>query len=79
MNRNKMWLVVIFCLALFCTLAIPSAVMADESDQATKLPLASLSRCQAGFFPRVPIGSRSRTTIRIATSFRSGMRTVPAW
>jgi hypothetical protein len=37
MNRNKKWLVVVFCLALFCTLALPKAVMAGESDQATML------------------------------------------
>jgi hypothetical protein len=36
-NTNNTWLVVIFCLALFCTLALPSAVMADDWDQATKL------------------------------------------
>jgi hypothetical protein len=36
-NTNNEWLVVIFCLALFCTLALPSAVMADEWDQVTKL------------------------------------------
>jgi hypothetical protein len=34
---NNRWLVVIFCLALFCTLALPTAVMADDWDQATKL------------------------------------------
>ena len=36
-NTNNTWLVVIFCLALLCTLALPRAVMADDSDQATKL------------------------------------------
>jgi hypothetical protein len=36
-NGNEKWLVLIFCLVLFCTLALPSAVMADEWDQATKL------------------------------------------
>ncbi len=44
MNRGKMyvntsykWLALTFCLALFFTLALPGAVMADESDKATKL------------------------------------------
>lgn len=44
MNRGKMyvntsskWLVVTFCLALFFTLTLPTAVMADDSDKATKL------------------------------------------
>ena len=37
MNTNNKWSIVIFCLALFCTLALPTAVMADEWDQATKL------------------------------------------
>ncbi len=36
-NASNKWFVVIFCLALLCTLALPRAVMADESDQATKL------------------------------------------
>ena len=35
-NTSK-WFVVIFCLALFCALALPSAVMADEENQAIKL------------------------------------------
>jgi len=37
MNTSNTWLAVIFCLALVCTLAIPSAVMADDWNQATKL------------------------------------------
>jgi len=37
MNTSNRWLAVIFCLALVCTLAIPSAVMADDWNQATKL------------------------------------------
>lgn len=37
LNTSKKLLVAIFCLALFCTLALPSAVMADDWDQATKL------------------------------------------
>jgi hypothetical protein len=44
MNKGRMrtrtshqWLVVTFCLALLFTLALPRAVMADESDKATKL------------------------------------------
>jgi hypothetical protein len=37
MKTNNGWLVLIFCMALFCTLALPSEVMADKWDQATKL------------------------------------------
>jgi hypothetical protein len=37
MNTRNPWLVVMFCLALFCILALPKAVMADEWDRATKL------------------------------------------
>lgn len=37
MNTGNKWLVAAFLLALFCTLALPTAVMADEADQATKL------------------------------------------
>jgi hypothetical protein len=36
-NTSNKWLVILFCLAVFCTLALPSVVMADEWDQATKL------------------------------------------
>lgn len=36
-NTGNKWLVAAFLLALFCTLALPTAVMADEADQATKL------------------------------------------
>lgn len=36
-NTSNKWLVIIFCLALFCTLALPKAAMADAWDQATKL------------------------------------------
>jgi hypothetical protein len=36
-NKSNEWLVPLFCLALFCALAIPRAVLADEWDQATKL------------------------------------------
>ena|ERR1017187_6872180 len=37
MNTSNKWLAVTFCLALFFTLTLPTAVMADESDKATKL------------------------------------------
>src|ERR1700686_3658907 len=37
MNTSNKGLVVIFCLALIFTLTLPTAVMADESDKATKL------------------------------------------
>lgn len=36
-NTTNKWSVILFCLAVFCTLALPSAVRADEWDQATKL------------------------------------------
>src|SRR5260370_8051195 len=36
-SGNEKWLVLNFCLALFFTLALPSAMMADEWNQATKL------------------------------------------
>jgi len=41
-NTSNKWLVVIFCLALFCSLALPTAVMADDWDQATKLTFNEL-------------------------------------
>jgi hypothetical protein len=37
MNTRNKWLIATFCLALFCTLALPKSVLADEWDQATKL------------------------------------------
>lgn len=37
MNTSNTWLAVIFCLALVCTLTIPSALMADDWNQATRL------------------------------------------
>jgi hypothetical protein len=37
MNTNHKCLLLTFCLALFFTLALPKAVMADESDKATKV------------------------------------------
>jgi hypothetical protein len=36
-NTSNKWLVIIFSLALFCTLALPGTLMADEWDQATRL------------------------------------------
>jgi hypothetical protein len=60
---------------LFCTLVLPGTVMADEWDEATKLSFSEAVEVPGRFFPRAPIGSLSRTTIQIATSFRSGRRT----
>jgi hypothetical protein len=37
LKTNNEWLVLISCLALFCTLALPSEMMADKWDQATQL------------------------------------------
>ena len=36
-NTTNKWSVILFGLAVFCTLALPSVVRADEWDQATKL------------------------------------------
>lgn len=71
MNRNKSF-VFSFCLALLFATAMPSVLMADEWDKATKLTFSEPVEVPVWFSPRAPIGSHSRTEIPIATSFKSG-------
>src|SRR5712691_6230421 len=77
-NTSK-WFVVIFCLALFCALALPSTVMADEENQAIKLTFSDPVEVPGQVLPVGTYWSPSRTTIQIAIWFRSGTRTARNW
>jgi hypothetical protein len=52
MNTRNPWLVM-FCLALFCILALPKTMMADEWDRATKLTFNEPVEVPGQVLPRV--------------------------
>ena len=78
MNKWKS-LVLSLGLALLFSVALPSFVMADDWDKATRLTFSEPARFQAWPFKRVHIGSHLPTANPIGMLFRSGMPTGYTW